>query len=59
MALLHKQLTAGIHVANPAWELAFMNKFIAPIYRTKDWPEYNKALKDRGTLTFWVNPEVT
>jgi len=36
-----------------------MNKFIAPIYRTKDWPEYNKALKDRGTLTFWVNPEDT
>jgi hypothetical protein len=58
-ALLHQQLTAGIHVANPAWELAFMNKFIAPIYCTKDWPEYNKALKDLGSLTICFNPEVT
>lgn len=22
-----------------------------PIYRTKNWPEYNRALKQRGSLT--------
>jgi Transposase DDE domain len=36
-----------------------MSQFIPPIYRTKNWPEYNKALKDRGSLTIWFNPEVT
>ena len=30
-----------------------------PTYRTKNWPAYNKALKDRGSLTIWFNPEVT
>ncbi len=36
-----------------------MSQFTPPIYRTKNWPEYNKALKDRGSLTIWFNPEVT
>jgi len=36
-----------------------MSKPIAPIYRTRNWPEYNKALKRRGSLTIWFNPEVT
>ena len=36
-----------------------MSQFVPPIYRTKNWPEYNKALKDRGSLTIWFNPEVT
>jgi hypothetical protein len=36
-----------------------MSKPIAPTYRTKNWPAYNKALKDRGSLTIWFNPEIT
>jgi hypothetical protein len=36
-----------------------MSKPIPPTYRTKNWPAYNKALKDRGSLTIWFNPEVT
>jgi len=36
-----------------------MSQFTPPIYRTKNWPEYNKALKDRGSLTIWFDPEVT
>ncbi len=35
-----------------------MSKPIPPIYRTNNWPAYNKALKDRGSLTIWFNPEV-
>lgn len=36
-----------------------MSKPIPPTYRTKNWPAYNKALKDRGSLTIWFNPEAT
>jgi hypothetical protein len=36
-----------------------MSKPVPPIYRTKNWPEYNRALKRRGSLTIWFNPEVT
>lgn len=36
-----------------------MSKPIPPIYRTKNWPEYNRALKQRGSLTIWFNPEIT
>jgi hypothetical protein len=36
-----------------------MNTFIPPVYRTKNWPEYNRALKQRGSLTIWFDPEVT
>ena len=36
-----------------------MSKPILPTYRTKNWPAYNKALKNRGSLTIWFNPEVT
>jgi hypothetical protein len=36
-----------------------MSKPMPPTYRTKNWPAYNKALKDRGSLTIWFNPEVT
>ncbi len=24
----------------------------------RNWPEYNKGLKHRGSLTFWISPEV-
>ena len=27
-------------------------------YRVKNWSEYDTGLKQRGSLTFWVNEEV-
>ncbi len=27
-------------------------------YRVKNWSQYNAALKNRGSLTFWVEEEV-
>lgn len=30
-----------------------------PIYKTKNWPTYNEALKRRGALTIWFDPEMT
>ena len=27
-------------------------------YRVKNWSQYNTALKNRGSLTFWVEEEV-
>lgn len=35
-----------------------MSKPIPPSYKTKNWPEYNKALKNRGSLTVWFDPEM-
>ena len=29
-----------------------------PTYRTKNWPAYNEALKRRGSLTVWFDPEM-
>ena len=26
-------------------------------YRIRNWSEYNKGLKQRGSLTFWISPE--
>jgi hypothetical protein len=31
----------------------------APAYKTRNWPEYNKALKRRGSLTIWFDPAMT
>jgi hypothetical protein len=28
-------------------------------YKTLNWPEYNKALKRRGSLTIWFDPDMT
>jgi hypothetical protein len=29
-----------------------------PTYKTLNWPEYNRALKRRGSLTIWFDPEI-
>ena len=29
-----------------------------PSYKTKNWPAYNDALKQRGSLTIWFDPEM-
>ncbi|NET43988.1 transposase [Okeania sp. SIO2B3] len=28
------------------------------LYRLKNWSEYDTSLKQRGSLTFWLTPEV-
>ncbi len=35
-----------------------MSKPTHPSYRTKNWPAYNKALNQRGSLTIWFDPSV-
>lgn len=30
-----------------------------PTYHTMNWPAYNEALKRRGSLTIWLDPEMT
>jgi Transposase DDE domain len=36
-----------------------MSKPNTPTYKTKNWPTYNEALKRRGALTIWFDPEMT
>src|SRR6056297_1459423 len=31
---------------------------IPPSYKTKNWPAYNEALKQRGSLTIWFDPDM-
>ena len=35
-----------------------MSRANAPSYKTLNWPAYNKALKRRGSLTIWFDPEM-
>ena len=35
-----------------------MSRPIPPSYKTKYWPAYNEALKQRGSLTFWFDPDM-
>ena len=34
-----------------------MSKPAPPSYRTTNWPVYNAALKERGSLLVWFDPE--
>jgi predicted double-glycine peptidase len=34
-----------------------MNKPLAKIYRTTNWPSYNKALINRGNISIWFDPK--
>lgn len=36
-----------------------MSKPITPTYKTKNWPDYNAALKKRGSLTIWFDPDMS
>jgi len=36
-----------------------MSRPNALCYKTLNWPEYNKALKRRGSLTVWFDPDMT
>ena len=35
-----------------------MSRPTPPTYKTKNWPAYNEALKRRGSLTIWFDPEM-
>ncbi len=35
-----------------------MSRPIPPGYTTKNWPAYNEALKQRGSLTIWFDPDM-
>lgn len=35
-----------------------MSRPIPPSYKTKNWPTYNEALKQRGSLTLWFDPDM-
>jgi hypothetical protein len=36
-----------------------MSRPTPPTYKTRNWPAYNNALKRRGALTIWFDPEMT
>ena len=36
-----------------------MSRPNTPSYKTLNWPAYNKALKRRGSLTVWFDPDMT
>jgi hypothetical protein len=35
-----------------------MSKPTSPTYKTTNWTAYNEALKRRGSLTIWFDPEM-
>lgn len=35
-----------------------MSRPTPPAYKTRNWPAYNEALKRRGSLTIWFDPEM-
>ncbi|WP_037266482.1 IS5 family transposase [Roseivivax halodurans] len=35
-----------------------MSRLLPPSYTTKNWPCYNEALKQRGSLTIWFDPDL-
>lgn len=36
-----------------------MSRPTLPTYKTRNWPEHDKALKRRGSLTIWFCPPMT
>jgi hypothetical protein len=36
-----------------------MSRPTPPAYKTRNWPDYNAALKRRGSLTIWFDPAMT
>lgn len=36
-----------------------MGRAAAPTCKTRNWPAYNEALKRRGSLTIWFDPEMS
>lgn len=36
-----------------------MSRWTPTTYKTRNWAEYNKSLKQRGSLSIWFDPEMT
>ncbi len=36
-----------------------MSRHTAATYRTRNWPAYNEALKRRGSLSIWFDPDMS
>ena len=36
-----------------------MSRPAPPTYKTRNWPAYNEALKRRGSLMIWFDPEMS
>ena len=36
-----------------------MSRPTSPTYKTRNWPAYNEALKRRGSLTIWFDPDMS
>ena len=36
-----------------------MSSWAPTKYKTRNWPSYNTALKQRASLSFWFDPEMT
>jgi len=36
-----------------------MSRSTSPTDKTRNWPAYNEALKRRGSLTIWFDPEMS
>jgi hypothetical protein len=43
---------------NPAWWLTDMSSWTPTTYKTKNWSDYNRALKQRGSLSIWFDAEM-
>ena len=54
-ALLHKP--RGIPCTTPRYKSACKSKPTPPTYRTTNWRDDNAALKQRGSLQIWFDPE--
>lgn len=39
--------------------MGWMSRPNTATYKTVNWPAYNKALKRRGALTIWFDPDMT
>ena len=53
--MLHNSL--GIPCVTPWCQSWRMSKPTPPTYRTTNWRSYNTALKQRGSLLIWFDPE--
>ena len=42
----------------PVWWLDCMNRPNTPACKTQTWPAYNKALRRRGSLAIWFDPDM-
>jgi hypothetical protein len=42
---------------NPATPINHRSLMPTPRYKTTNWKQYNKALFNRGSLTFWIDEE--